>query len=183
VRKECASRYPALFVDEASSSSIPLGVEVICTTTQHPGKTIAWMLCTVDICGTILPAPGDTDEDFDVKAGVWNGRDGIAGAPLQNGFHREDHVWVSIFSPAALISIPGESDFPKTSGTLFSMQEQMRNSYQITAQQVATSLAHLVADKEPGFWVVSASSESSPAASSSAPTTTLPPPTDQAAPF
>jgi hypothetical protein len=182
VRKESASRYPALFVNEASSSSIPLGVEVNCTITQHNGKMVAWMLCTVDICGTILPVPGDYDEDFDVKAGIWNGRDGIAGVPLQNSFRREDHMWVSVFSPAALITIPGESDFPKMSGTIFGIQSQMETGYQQTAQQVATALAQLVATKEPGFWVVPAGSESSPAALPSVPTT-LPPPAEQGTPF
>jgi hypothetical protein len=183
VRKECTSRYPALFMDDASSSAIPLAVELNCTTTMHQGKTIAWMLCTLDICGTILPAPGDTDEDFDVKVGVWNGRDGIGGVPLKNSFQRQEHVWVSVFSPAALITIPGESDFPKMSGTVFGIQEQMELSYQQTAQQVATALAQLVATKEPGFWVVPVGNGNSPTALSSAPTTTLPPPTESAAPF
>ena len=183
VRKESVSRYPALFVNEASSSSIPLGVEVNCTITQHSGKMAAWMLCTVDICGTIFPCPVQQEEDIDVKAGMWNGRDGIAGVPLQNSFRREDHQWVSIFSPAALITIPGESDFPKMSGTIFGIQSQMETGYQQTAQQVATALAQLVATKEPGFWVVPVGSESSPAALPSTPTTTLPPPAESAAPF
>ena len=171
VNKECASRYPALFVDEASSGSIPLGVEVNCTTTQHPGKSMAWILCTVDICGLILPAPGQVDEAFEVKTGVANGRGGMSGSPLQKSFRREDHFWVSVMTPSALIHMPGESDFPKMSGTLFSIQAQMDSSYQQTAQQVATALAQLVATQEPGFWVVPVGSESVP--------TTLP----TAAPF
>jgi len=183
VRKESASRYPALFVNEASSSSIPLGVEVNCTITQHPGKMVAWMLCTADICGTIFPCPVQLEEDFDVKAGMWNGRDGIGGLPIQNGFRREDHQWVSIFSPAALITIPGESDFPKMSGTIFGIQSQMETGYQQTAQQVVTALAQLVATKEPGFWVVPAGSESSPTALPSTPTTTLPPPAESVLPL
>ena len=182
VRQECSARYPGLFIQEASAGSIPLGVEVNCTTTMHSGKTIAWMLCTADICGTIFPAPGDTDQDFNVKAGLWNGRDGIGGVPLQNGFRREEHVWVSVFSPAALITIPGESDFPKVSGTIFGIQGQMEASYQQTAQQVATALAHLVATKEPGFWVVPAGRETTSATLSSLPAT-LPPPGESTAPF
>jgi hypothetical protein len=183
VNKECASRYPALFVDGASSGSIPLGVEVNCTTTQHTGKSVAWMLCTLDICGLILPCPGGVDEDFDVKAGVSNGRGGVGGAPLQKSFRREDHFWVSVMTPSALIHMPGESDFPKFSGTVFNIQEQMETSYQQTAQQVATALAQLVATKEPEFWVVPVGSESSPATLSSTPTTTLPPPAEPATPF
>ncbi len=183
VRQECIARYPGLFLDTASSGAIPLGVEISCTTTMHSGKTIAWMLCTLDICGTILPAPGDTDEDFDVKVGVWNGRDGIGGVPLQNSFQRQEHVWVSVFSPAALITIPGESDFPKVSGTIFGIQGQMEASYQQTAQQVATTLAQLVATKEPGFWAVPVGSGSSSIAFPSAPTTTLPPPSESATPL
>ena len=181
VRKECTSRYPALFMAEASSA-IPLGVEVDCTMTMHTGKMVAWMLCTVDLCGTFFPCPAAQDEDFDVKAGVWNGRDGIGGTPLQNSFRREDHLWVSVFSPAALITIPGESDFPKMSGTLLGMQEQMETSYQQTAQQVATALAKLVAVKEPGYWTTPVGRENNPATPPSVPTT-LPPPAESSAPF
>jgi hypothetical protein len=183
VNKECASRYPALFVNGAASGSIPLGVEVHCTTTQHTGKTVAWMLCTLDICGLILPCPGGVDEDFDVRAGVWNGRDGLRGVPLQKNFRREDHFWVSVMTPLALIHMPGASDFPKFSGTVMDIQQQMETSYQQTAQQVATALAQLVATKEPEFWVVPVGSESSPAALLSTPTTTLPPPAEPATPF
>jgi len=183
VRKECISRYPALFANDASSGSIPLSVEIDGTITMHTGKMVAWMLCTADICGTLLPCPAQQDEDFDVKAGVWNGRDGIAGVPLQNSFRREEHLWVSVFSPAALITIPGESDFPKISGTIFGVQEQMETAYQQTAQQVATALAQLVAAKEPGFWVVPVGRESTPGTLPAVPTTMLPPPAESAAPF
>jgi hypothetical protein len=183
VNQECTARYPALFVTDGSSGSIPLGVEVSCTTTQHTGKTLAWILCTVDICGLIFPCPGGVDEAFDVKAGVWNGRNGIGNTPLQKSFLREDHFWVSVLTPSALIHMPGESDFPKFSGTVFNIQEQMETSYQQTAQQVATALAQLVADKEPGFWVVPAGSESSPTALPSTPTTTLPLPAESVLPL
>jgi hypothetical protein len=183
VNKECASRYPALFVDEAISGCIPLGVEVSCTITQHPGKSVAWMLCTLDICGLILPCPGNVDEAFEVKASVSNGRGGMVGTPLRKSYRREDHFWVSVMTPSALIHMPGESDFPKFSGTVMDIQQQMEMSYQQTAQQVATALAQLVATKEPEFWVVPVGSEISPAALPSTPTSTLPPPAESATPF
>ena len=183
VNKECASRYPALFVDGAASGCIPLGVEVSCTTTQHTGKTMAWVLCTVDICGLIFPAPGQMDEAFNVKAGVANGRGGIGGTPLSKSFQREDHFWASVMTPLALIHMPGASDFPKFSGTVFNIQEQMETSYQQTAQQVATALAQLVADKEPGFWTVPVGAESVPTTTTSVPATSLPPPGETATPF
>lgn len=183
VNQECVSRYPALFVNGAASGSIPLGVEVNCTVTQHPGKSVAWMLCTLDICGLILPCPGDVEEAIDVKAGVWNGRGGMGGTPLSKSFERKDHFWVSVMTPSALIHMPGESDFPKFSGTIFDIQQQMDTAYQQTAQQVATVLAQLVADKEPGFWVVPVGSESSPTTMPATPTTTLPPPGESATPF
>jgi hypothetical protein len=181
VRKECTSRYPALFMDEASSF-IPLGVEVRNTTTMHNGKMMAWELGTACLCGLIFPLPSDSDEDFDVRAGVWDGRDGMQGAPLQTSFRRENHVWVSILTPTALITIPGKSDFPKVSGTLFGIQNQMETYYQQIAQQIATALAQLVATKEPGYWVAPVGRESTPAALPSVPTT-LPPPVEPATPF
>jgi len=183
VSQECASRYPGLFVGEAASSSIPLGVEVSCTTTQHTGKTLAWMLCTADLCGLIFPCPGQMDQAFDVKAGVWSGRNGLRGAPLQKNVLTENHFWVSVLTPSALFHMPGESDFPKKSGTLFSLQQQMETGYRQAAQQVATALAQLVADKEAGFWTVPVGAESIPATMSSGSTTALPPPAETATPF
>jgi hypothetical protein len=182
VRKECVSRYPALFVDQPGDS-IPLGVEVRQTSTLHNGKTVAWMLCTVFVCGMILPCPGQMDEAFVVKAGVWGGRDGMRGAPLENGFQRENYSWVSLFTPLALIRIPGESDFPKVSGTIFGIQSQMRLYYEQIAQQTATALAQLVATKDPEYWAtVSASTEALPS-TLQPPPTSVPLPGEQPQPF
>jgi len=177
VRKECSSRYPALFVSDASGS-ISLAVEVDSTTTTHGDKMFLFGLCTGFLCPYIFPAPDKFEEDIDVKAGLWNGRDGMRGAPLQASFQRENHCWRSILTPSALITIPGESDFPKESN----MFTEGVNYPQIS-QQVATALAQLVATKEPGFWVLPAGSESSAVALPSAPTTSLPPPAESATPF
>jgi hypothetical protein len=177
VRKECSSRYPALFGSYASGS-IPLAVEVDSTTTTHGDKMFLFGLCTGFLCPYIFPAPDQFEEDIDVRAGLWNGRDGMRGAPLQASFQRENHCWRSMLTPSALITIPGKSDFPKESN----MFTEGVNYPQIS-QQVATALAQLVAAKEAGFWVLPVGSESSPAALPSAPTTTLPAPADSTAPF
>lgn len=180
IRKECFSRYPALFANDAANA-IPLGVEMRHSFDPHSGKLLAWMLCTADICGTILPAPADQDDNYVLKTGVWNGRDGIQGAPLEKDFQDQLHIWCSVLSPAGLITIPGESDFPKMSGTILSVQSEMETGYQELAQQVATALAQLVVTKDQEYWTVpmyeQRSSSQSPVPS------VLPPSTESAQPF
>jgi len=181
IRQESSSRYPALFASEAPGS-IPIGVEMQFTGNPHSGKQIAWMLCTADICGTILPCPAEEEDDYVVKAGVWNGKDGIQGPPLDKGFRDELHMWVSVFSPAALITIPGDSDFPKMSGTIFGLQSQMHECYQRLAQQIATALAQLVVTKDREYWTAPIFEQRPPGSPSFVPTT-LPPPAEQTTPF
>ena len=181
VRKECATRYPGLF-SEQISGCIPLGVQVDHATAMHVGKTLAWELGTVCLCGLIFPCPGDSDEDLAVKAGVWNGRDFNRGAVVETSFRRENHTWVSLLTPSALIHIPGESDFPKISGTLFGIQSQMQEYYLQIAQQTATALAPLVAAKDPEYWAFPAGAETSPS-SFQPPPSAVPLPAEPAAPF
>lgn len=151
VRKECIARYPELFSAD-SSSSIPLWVEVTHYTTNNDGKTITWMFCSLMLCGIIFPLPGEVDEQFDIKTGVWNGQQGIKGTFAHNNFERDSYFWVSVFTPSALITIPGESDFPKVSGTIFNINSQMAEYQALTAEQIATAIAKSVAEKDLGFW-------------------------------
>lgn len=151
VRKECITRYPELFSGD-SSSSIPLWVDVNQKTDSNDSKTFTWMFCSLMLCGIIFPLPGESDEQFDIKAGVWNGGEGIKGASANKSFQRNMYFWVSVFTPSALITIPGESDFPKESGTIFEIESQMAAYELLTAQQIATALAKSVAEKDLGFW-------------------------------
>lgn len=152
VRHACASRYPALFVDEPGKA-IPVGVEVDDTITDtHQSKTLAWMLGTLDICGVIFPCPGQQDDAFTVKTGVWNGGARLRSAVPQITFHREMHFWLTVFTPLGLITVPGETDFPKTSGTLFDMQGLQNDYCQQVAQQLATVLAKQVTTQDAAYW-------------------------------
>lgn len=151
LRKECVERYPALFANDAASA-IPLGVSAETTTTQHPFKTMAWMYGTLLISGVILPCPGQTDEDITLKAGIWRGREGAQAAMLEKKIRREIHMWVSLLTPAALITVPGESDVPKGSDTLFNVAKIERDYLQLLASQLATALAETIAAKDPEFW-------------------------------
>jgi hypothetical protein len=151
LRKECLERYPALFAED-SSGAIPLKIDVGSTTTMHTLKMIGWMYGTLLISGVILPCPGDSDEDIDVSVGVWTGRETLRSATLQKSFRREIHTWVSLLTPAGLITIPGESDFPKVSGSIFSMQAMEKNYLQQLASQIATALAKTVVTKDEDYW-------------------------------
>jgi hypothetical protein len=184
LRKESMERYPSLFVSD-STYALPLGVEVEITTTMHNLKTVVWMYGTLLICGTILPAPGDTDEDLTVNTYVWSGRSDSYSATIQQNFRRENHTWVTLLTPIALIPIPGETDFPKVSGSLFNMQSMEDAYLQQLAPQIATALAKMVAAKEADFWTAQPRWNNAPAltpATQPAPTV-LPMPTDTVAPF
>ena len=186
LQKECAERYPALFAND-SASAIPLGVDVESTTTLHDGKMLGWMFGTLLISGLILPCPGDMDEDITIKAGVWTGREDLQSATLQKSFRREIHTWTSLLTPAALITIPGESDFPKVSGTLAEIQGMEKVYLQELASQIATALAKMVVTKDAAYWTAQprwTGSPVSPAASpASVPAVALPLPTQTVAPF
>lgn len=185
LRRECMERYPALFSDDPTYA-IPLGVDVETTTTMHNLKMLAWMYGTLLISGVILPCPGDSDEDFDVTAFVWSGRNDLRGASLQKSFRRENHTWVSLLTPTALITIPGESDFPKVSGTIFNVQKMETVYLQQLAPQIATALAKLVVTRDSAYWTAQPRWSSSPALSPALPTAepvALPAPTETAAPF
>lgn len=185
LRKECMERYPALFSDDPTFA-IPLGVDVETTTTMHNLKMLAWMYGTLLISGVILPCPGDSDEDFDVAAFVWSGRDQRQGPSLQKSFRRENHTWVSLLTPAALITIPGESDFPKVSGTIFNVQKMETVYLQQLAPQIATALAKLVVTRDSAYWTAQPRWTGSPSMSPALPSAepmALPSPTETAAPF
>jgi hypothetical protein len=180
LRKECPAQYPLLFSKE-EGSAIPLFVTVANRKNPNVGKELAFLFLTLTICGNILPAPRETDLDLTVLTSVWNGVDGPSGAGGRKQFHREERGWFSLFTPLGLITIPGESDFPKAmqAGNPF-----LDNSLQI-AQQVATALAKIIESKGPDFWTSSSRREqlsgSAPVpAIQSAP---LPPPTEPIQPF
>ncbi len=151
LRSESFKRYPELFTDD-SSSGIPLWVDISQVTNDNKTKTLTWMLCTGMLCGIIFPLPGEMEEKFDIKTGVWNGQGGIRGESIKNNFQRDSEFWVSVFTPTALITIPGESDVPKISGTILDTDSQMKEYELITAQQIATSLAKSISEKDASYW-------------------------------
>jgi hypothetical protein len=150
LRKEIPIQYPHLFSEQAESA-IPLFVTVENRKNRNRGKELAFSILTLGISGVILPAPRETDLELTVSTSVWNGTDGPRGAAVRKNFHREERGWFSMFTPLGLITIPGESDFPKKmqAGDPF-----FDNSLQI-AQQVATALAKIIESKEPDFWTSS----------------------------
>jgi hypothetical protein len=151
LRKECVERYPALFANDPASS-IPLGLTAENTSTSHDFRTKCWMLGTLMIVGLILPCPDQRDEDFILKVGVWTGREDAKASMLQKNFRREFHGWVSVLTPLALIPVPGESDLPKASASLFNIHQGEQIYLQQLATQLATALAETIVAKDPEFW-------------------------------
>lgn len=180
VRQECLARYPLLFTKD-QTDSIPLWIEVEDSITSKDGKTLAWILCTATIVGTVFPAPSEIDRDLVITVGVWNGKDGIGSAGTSKDFQREQHFWLSLLTPLGLISIPGESDFPKESEA-FNMGRFAYDDVPQVAQQVATAVAKLVAAQDADYWTAQPRQYESPAQSATTPAA-LPAPTETVAPF
>ncbi|MDD5596453.1 MAG: hypothetical protein PHV82_00825 [Victivallaceae bacterium] len=107
------------------------------------------MLCSLTLCGTIFPAPLNSERNINVAVSLWNGYDG-GGLSVNNSFRRREYVWVS-FSPCALITVPGESDFPKISEA-FNMGRFAYNDIPQVAQQIAAVTARAVTGKSPVHW-------------------------------
>ncbi|MDD3276029.1 MAG: hypothetical protein PHP93_03150, partial [Kiritimatiellales bacterium] len=185
VRKESLALYPRLFTNDQTAGSVPLWVEVEDSITSKDGKTLAWMLCTLTLVGTVFPVPMEIDRDMDVSVSPWNGRDGRGSEPVQVNFKREQHMWGSILSPLGLISIPGESDFPKVSEA-FNMSRFAYDDAPQVAQQVATAVAKMVITKDSAYWTAPSRWTGSPASPGIIPATALealPLPTQTVAPF
>lgn len=151
LRKECMERYPVLFSND-SASSIPISVTAESTLTPKLFKTKCWMFGTLMIVGWILPCPSGKEEDVILKTGIWTGREDVQGAMMQKNFHRETHGWLSILTPLALIDIPGESDLPKVSSTIFKVQKGEQIYLEQLASQLATALAETISPKDTEFW-------------------------------
>lgn len=184
LQRECAARYPGLFAEQ-STASIPLGVQVHVATDMHSGKTVGWMLGTLMMAGLIFPCPGQVEEAISVSAEVWNGGENMRGVPAGTAFHTDYHSWVTLLTPLGLIPIPGKSDVPKMSGTVFDVAKYEQMYLRQLAEQTATVTAQLVASKDAAHW---ASQPRAPVVHSvtthgGGEATALPPPTGIVAPF
>ncbi|MFA6713861.1 MAG: hypothetical protein WC082_03195 [Victivallales bacterium] len=151
MRKECVARYPGLFSTEPASA-IPLRVDVKHMSSTDSSQVPLKMFCTLLLCGTILPLSTETDEKIELDIGIDDGRGNIAGKAVKKSFERKSEVWVSVLLPTALIPIPGESDFPKISGTILGIDKQVTDSARITAQQIITAVAKAIITKNIAYW-------------------------------
>jgi hypothetical protein len=110
------------------------------------------MFGTLFMAPYFLPLPTDRDRNMTVAIGTGTGHEGFKNIAFRKEFNRKEHGWFTIFSPLALIAIPGKSDFPKES-TIFNMKGlDLYDDVPQLAQQVATALAKLVATQDAAFW-------------------------------
>lgn len=151
MHKECVARYPGLFSAEPASA-IPLRVDVKHMSNTDSSQVPVKMFCTLLLCGTILPLSAETDEKIELNIGIDDGRENIAGKGIKKSFDRKTEVWVSVLLPTALITIPGESDFPKISGTILGIDKQITEGARITAQQIVTAVAETIVTKDAAYW-------------------------------
>jgi hypothetical protein len=150
-KKECSIAYPNLFTTD-QAGSVSLGIDVVQKDKVYIGKTMIWMYGTLMISGLILPCPGQADAEYDIRISVLEDESAVSGKLCAtNGFKNEYHTWSSLFTPAALIEIPGESDFPKISGSLFNMKPLEDDYYNVISRQLAAAVAHAVVGAGPEF--------------------------------
>lgn len=182
LRRESVQAYPKLFT-ENPSGAIPLSVGISYETDTHDFKNMVWMFGTLL---TMLPCPFHMDYEYKTSVKVWTEGSGLLVPELSKPFRNEMHQWVSLFSPLALIPVPGETDVPKVSGSLFNISRLEKLYYEGFARQVATATAQLVTKADPGFWTAQPQ-RSAPAvlqpSGASAPAGALVLPTETVAPF
>ena len=121
--------YPQLFTDDLEA--IPLVVRV---ESRNDSNGVGAFIGGFFTLGT-LPVPSYTGFEREVGVTPWSG----AGALLPESvvrYSRRDHIWVTIFTPLALIPLPGRSDMDRATGTILSAND---NSY-VKKQQAFNEL-------------------------------------------
>lgn len=106
-------RYPSLFNN--SPSSIPILVRIDINQELDSTKSFAVYLCTLCIVGGILPSvPWGTEWQIDIRA------EDLRGAPmLSTGVKAEHRGWWSVLTPLGWMEVPGKTDAPVVSSTMF----------------------------------------------------------------
>jgi hypothetical protein len=150
LRIECLARYPLLFTKD-SIDSIPLWIKLDDSLISK-GDRFEWMFGTLFMAPYFLPLPTDRERNMTVAIGTGTSREGFNNVAIRKDFNRKEHGWFTIFSPLALIAIPGESDFPKVSVAFNNKGLDIYDYVPQVAQQVATAIAKLVAAKDSEFW-------------------------------
>ena len=108
--------YPRLFSDDLEA--IPLVVRLKTETDNNGVGAFIGGFFTL----ATLPVPSYTGFAKEVGVTPWSG----AGAVLPEAvirYTRRDHIWVTVFTPLALIPLPGRSDMDRATGTLMNAND------------------------------------------------------------
>jgi hypothetical protein len=142
-----------LFTEE-EKLAIPLYVTLTDAIELHQPRRVVWMLCTLMITPVILPMPSMVEHDLTVSVSASKVTAGEGSTEDRKKFHREVHAWETALTPLGLITVPGESDFPKESraGDFEPILMRWSYDYEQVAQQMATALAKVIVSKELDFW-------------------------------
>lgn len=119
LQQQMNQAYPRLFSDDLEA--IPLVVRM---KTESESNAVGAFISGFFTLGTI-PLPSYTGFSREIGVTPWT----AAGAALPESvirYTRRDHVWVSVFSPLALIPMPGRSDMDRDVGTLFNAESGYR---------------------------------------------------------
>ncbi len=114
-REKLVARHPQLFGDDPKAS--PLSVEVVIDRKDKIAGTLITEVLTLTISPSILPSyPITSLFELDLCVRDDSGETLYGTAATVKG---QEKTWVTFLTPLGLISIPGPSDVPKKSVTVF----------------------------------------------------------------
>lgn len=115
LQQQMNQAYPRLFSDDLEA--IPLVVRM---KTEQDNNSVGAVISGFFTLGTI-PLPSWTGFSREIGVTPWT----ASGAAMPESvirYTRRDHVWVTVFTPLALIPMPGRSDMDRDVGTLFNAE-------------------------------------------------------------
>ena len=111
-------QYPLIFDEDRNA--LPVNVEVACDYDDGRERDGKYALYTLLAVGLVpVPAPGANEAgDFSVRVSADDPGQGVIEYPVVT-FQRQNAAWWTVFSPLGLIPVPGQSDVPRSSSTMF----------------------------------------------------------------
>lgn len=112
LRQRAEQRHPRLF--SHARTAIPITVRATYDNENHMGVAFVVEILTLTACGAVFPS-WPAEMDYTVRLAILDPE----GHPVQDAACTAKLVqWVSLFTPFALINVPGPSEVPKSSSCI-----------------------------------------------------------------
>lgn len=135
LQQRAERRHPQLF--SQARTAIPITLRATYDNEDHMGAMIAAELLTLTACGAVFPS-WPAEMDYTVRLAVLDPE----GHPVQDAACTAKIVqWVSLFTPLALISVPGPSEVPKSSSCILNAMSEEKLFSDYIMDALADTLA------------------------------------------